>query len=162
MANVFIHFEPIQKINGPVEYTGDLPPYVIPGSAEEQNWRRHNPDGHKIIDGRGFTTGSTDAHHYARNGDIESLKAAIDRDAKLVNARDKNGWTPLHEAIRHGDAETVRLLLDRGAEVNLRVGEKENGGSSLYLAKQFHDSNHPVVSLLQERGGKVYRPGAEL
>lgn len=49
MANVFIHFEPIGPMGGEVEYgKTDLPPYVIPGSPEEEHWRKHNPDGHKV------------------------------------------------------------------------------------------------------------------
>ena len=64
-ANVFIHFEPMQKIGGQVEYTGDLPPYLIPGSEEETNWRSHNPEGHKVVStGRAFNAGSSDAHDH--------------------------------------------------------------------------------------------------
>ena len=49
MANVFIHFEPIGLMGGELEYgKTDLPPYVIPESPEEEHWRTHNPDGHKV------------------------------------------------------------------------------------------------------------------
>ena len=49
MANVFIHFEPVGPINGELEIgKTDLPPYIIPGSPEEPNWRRNNPDGHHV------------------------------------------------------------------------------------------------------------------
>lgn len=49
MANVFIHFEPIGPMGGEVEYgKTDLPPYVIPGSEEEEHWRSANPNGHKV------------------------------------------------------------------------------------------------------------------
>ena len=162
MSNIFIHFEPVQKVGGAIEYTGDLPPYVLPGSLEEQNWRRSNPNGHKIMNDRGFTTGSTDAHHFASKGDLEGLKAALDKNAILINARDKNGWTPLHEAVRYGDAELVQFLLDRGAELNSRIGENQSGGSTLNLAKKFHKDGHPVIALLEERGAKNYVPDAEL
>jgi len=158
MANVFIHFEPVQKIGGQVEYTGDLPPYVIPGSPEEPNWRRAHPQGHKIMGDKAFTTGSTEAHQAAGAGDLDDLKKTLDKDAHLVNVRDKNGWTPLHEAVRNGNAEAVRFLLDRGAEMNSRSGSNEQGGSPLYMAKQFHGDDHPIISLLEERGAIVYKP----
>ena len=89
MANLFVHFEPTQKIGGGVELTGDLPPYIIPGSAEEANWRSRNPEGHKVMGKRAFTTGSTEAHHYASHGDLDNLKKVLDKDAHLVNARDE-------------------------------------------------------------------------
>lgn len=72
-ANIFIHFEPVghslrhnEKMNGnhgkdvhgkyredaargvgghEVDQPSDLPPYIIPGTPEEANWRRFHPGG---------------------------------------------------------------------------------------------------------------------
>jgi hypothetical protein len=56
MANVFIHFEPIGQVGRELEYgTTDLPPYVIPGSPEESNWRMRNPNGHTVMKTKVFT-----------------------------------------------------------------------------------------------------------
>jgi prolyl 4-hydroxylase len=162
MSNVFIHFEPIGPIAGQIEYTGDLPPYLIPGSPEEKNWRRSNPNGHKIVGSRAFATGSTEAHHHASKGDLEQLQRILDKNADLVNVRDKNGWTPLHEAVRTGDERLVELLLDRGAEVNARTGEKGEGGTALWWARKFNEEESPVMRLLKERDGKFYGPNTEL
>ena len=164
MANVFIHFEPIQKIGGQVEYTGDLPPYILRGSPEEANWRSRNPDGHKLLGKikQSFTTGSTAAHQYAQHGDTLSLKKTLNKHAHLINVRDENGWSALHEAVRTGTVDTVQLLLDRGAEMNMRSGPRQDGGSPLNLAKQYHGADHPVVTLLESRGAKDYQPQAEL
>lgn len=159
---VFIHFEPIGPIAGQIEYTGDLPPYLIPGSPEEKNWRRSNPNGHKIVGSRAFATGSTEAHHHASKGDLEQLQRILDKNADLVNVRDKNGWTPLHEAVRTGDERLVELLLDRGAEVNARTGEKGEGGTALWWARKFNEEESPVMRLLKERDGKFYGPNTEL
>jgi prolyl 4-hydroxylase len=49
MANVFVHFEPVGPLEGELEYgKTDLPPYLIPGSPEEEHWRRSHPNGHKV------------------------------------------------------------------------------------------------------------------
>lgn len=91
MANVFIHFEPIGPVGDDLSTTGDLPPYVVPGSDEEANWRRQNPNGWKIMESS-FTTGSTELHQAAGRGDHKSVARALETRANLVNARDVNGW----------------------------------------------------------------------
>jgi prolyl 4-hydroxylase len=158
MANVFIHFEPVGPMYGQVEYNGDLPPYVIPGSEEEANWRQSNPQGHKLSSVMAFNTGSTDAHHFASLGQAEELQRALDANEEMINVRDKNGWMPLHEATRSGDVEVVKLLLDRGADVNARTGTTAQGGSALYYAHIYHGKDHPIVPLLKEREAKVFVP----
>jgi Ankyrin repeats (3 copies) len=163
MANVFIHFEPIGPIGGQVKTSGDLPPYVIPGSLSEPEWRRNNPKGHRIMGKHGsFTTGSTELHHDILEGRIDDLRATLDKHAHLINVRDKNGWTPLHEAARKGEIDAIELLLNRGAEVNARTGSKENGDSPLALAKQYHGPDHEVTKLLEARGAKEYKYSSEL
>ena len=39
MANVFIHYEPIGPIGGPIKTSGDLPPYVIPDTPQAERWK---------------------------------------------------------------------------------------------------------------------------
>jgi ankyrin repeat protein len=52
--------------------------------------------------------------------DIDQIKAILDEDGELVNARDKTGATALHYAAFDGLHEIVLLLVDRGAEINSR------------------------------------------
>jgi prolyl 4-hydroxylase len=104
VANLFIHFEPVGPLDGTVDYNGDLPPYIIPGSEEEAEWRVDHPEGHRI---------STDAHRFVRAGDIESLTKFLDENQDAVQYRDADGWTPLAEAVHNRDLEAVKLLLDR-------------------------------------------------
>jgi prolyl 4-hydroxylase len=158
MANVFIHFEPIGSLDGQIEFTGDLPPYLIPGSPEEPNLRSRNPNGHVIMGNKNFATGSTLAHHYASTGDVENLKRHLDKQPHHINARDKNGWTVLHEAVRKGDTDMINLVLDRGADVNMRTGVNGEGGSPLYWAYYFHQEGSEVIELLKERNGKNFKP----
>jgi hypothetical protein len=83
MVNVFIHFEPIGPIGGQVEYTGQLPPYLIEGSpAEEIRWDE-NPDGHQYLNQQ-FTTGSTELHTQAANADVQQIQWILDTHEHLV------------------------------------------------------------------------------
>lgn len=158
MANVFIHFEPIGPVGGQVQTSGDLPPYLIPGSPSEEQWRERNPSGHRIMGKRGsFTTGSTELHHHILEGRLDKLQETLDKHEHLINVRDKNGWTALHEAARAGEVEATQLLLDRGAQINARTGPKEYGDSPLTLAKKFHGPDHEVTKLLEARGGKDFK-----
>jgi hypothetical protein len=68
----------------------------------------------------------------------------------------------LKEAVRFGHVEMATLLLDRGAEVNVRAGWKEVGGSILFLAKHYHSEEHPIYALIKSRGGQVVVPDNHL
>lgn len=60
MANVFCHFEPTGRYVGvDGEYywkqecnSHGLPPYIIPGSVEENEWRKDYPNGWHYEDPR--------------------------------------------------------------------------------------------------------------
>uniref|UniRef100_A0A7S1Y6U7 Fe2OG dioxygenase domain-containing protein n=1 Tax=Grammatophora oceanica TaxID=210454 RepID=A0A7S1Y6U7_9STRA len=161
MANVFIHFEPIGPLDGPELVDGELPPYVLPGSEEERNWRKRNPLGHKIMKTQQFETGSTEAHRSAMEGNLEHLKNAVEANEEVVNAQDKNGWTPLHESIRSGKGEVVKFLIEKGANVNART-QGGRGGSVLWWALEEHGEEHEIIDVLNEFGAKNIPPGAEL
>lgn len=159
------HFEPIGPVGGEVDFqAGALPPYVIPGSPEEDNWWASNPSGHKLLKNGGFDTGSTEAHRHAQAGEIDKLRGILDANPKLVNKRDANGWTPLHEAVRDGSLEVIEFLLDRGAEVNVRTGPRADGASPLFLAREYHRENpddteqSEVEELLIRRGAIFVTP----
>jgi len=161
MANVFIHFEPIGPIGGEIKYgQNDLPPYVVPGSPEEPNWRSRNPKGHTIMREKEFATGSTEAHRAAMDGDMRGLQEYVTVHEESINARDENGWTPLHEAVRVGYVDVVKFLLERGSDVNARTGaEGELGGSVLWWAHLQHPGDHPILEVLNEYGAKFIAPG---
>ena len=147
--------QPVGPIAGQIQLTGDLPPYIIPGSPAEEPWRREHPKGHRVLGPLGsFETGSTELHHHALAGDVDKMEKALTTQADLVNVRDKNGWQALHEAVRTGTIEIIQMLLDKGAEVNRRTGKTENGKTPLDLAKEFHGESHEITKLLQARGAK--------
>jgi ankyrin repeat protein len=57
-------------------------------------------------------------HELAQKGDLEGVKALIEKNPELVNARDKDGRSPLHWASRGVHLEIVKFLVDQGANVN--------------------------------------------
>jgi ankyrin repeat protein len=103
--------------------------------------------------------GATEAHVAARHADLEELRRLVEVNEEVVNAQDQNGWTPLHEAVRSKNIELVRFLLESGADVNLRTiqtdgGKQHPGGSALYWALKYDDSNDPLIALLLSYGAK--------
>lgn len=165
MANVFIHFEPIGGLEDEITFeAGGLPPYVVPDTEMAQVWWQQNPGGHKLHSSVELTTGSTDAHRYANVGDYEKLKELLDKKPRLANKLDGNGWSPLHEAVRGGHLDAIKLLLQRGADINSRVGRYGEGGSALYLAKQYHrehendERESEVETFLKQFDAKLVEP----
>jgi len=75
----------------------DKPVYIVAGSSEAARYQAAHGDGHKSKR-NSATTGSqqTAAHLAAQDGDLITLKKAVEGNKSLVNAKDVNGWTPLH------------------------------------------------------------------
>ncbi len=67
---------------------------------------------------------SDDIHEFAQKGDLNEVKALIEKDPDLVNARDKDGRTPLHWACRGVHLEVVKYLVEKGADVNAEDSNK--------------------------------------
>jgi ankyrin repeat protein len=64
----------------------------------------------------------SDLHNAIKQGDLAELKALLDADRSLANARsetDVRGTYPVHVAAEFGQARAARLLLDYGADVTL-------------------------------------------
>ena len=56
----------------------------------------------------------TRLHDAAKTGDIAALRALLEKQPELVNARNNDGQTPLHVAAKSGHREMVGLLLEKG------------------------------------------------
>ena len=88
----------------------------------------------------------------ASNGDIESVRALLDKGAD-VNAKDNRGMTALMRAARNGEFDIVRVLIGRGARIN---EEDEIGKTALNYAqgKLTGEEKDDMVRLLKKAGAK--------
>ena len=76
-----------------------------------------------LISFRGLTF-ADEIHDLAQKGDLEPVKALVEQNPELVNARDKDSRTPLHWACRGVHLEMVKFLVDKGADVNAEDSNK--------------------------------------
>src|SRR5262249_44263604 len=99
-------------------------------------------------------------HHFAREGNLEHVKAILDRHPRLVDTLEPfpeghkpystEGYTPLHWAARSDRAAVAEYLIGRGAKVNADDG---SGWTPLHLAAQ--QGHLDVVKLLVAHGANV-------
>jgi prolyl 4-hydroxylase len=177
-ANIFVHFEPVghslrhnQKLAQDERHVNekyreavargvgghevdqgnsDLPPYIIPGTPEETNWRRNHPSGQRSKQ-RSFATGTTQVHYAAQVGDLETIKKFVEKDKSIVTKTDSNGWTPLHEGARAGHKEVVKFLYESGADINAKTNGGA-GGTVMWWAKHELGEDHEMISYLESLG----------
>ena len=89
----------------------------------------------------------------AKKGDIETLKALLDSDQALLNARDKDGSTALHCAAWKDNRELVAFLLAAGADVNAHNANDHWGTTPLHAAA--HANNTAVAQRLLDAGADI-------
>eukprot|EP00555_Chaetoceros_dichaeta_P002645 CAMPEP_0198249708 /NCGR_PEP_ID=MMETSP1447-20131203/1137_1 /TAXON_ID=420782 /ORGANISM="Chaetoceros dichaeta, Strain CCMP1751" /LENGTH=490 /DNA_ID=CAMNT_0043934395 /DNA_START=116 /DNA_END=1588 /DNA_ORIENTATION=+ len=180
-ANIFIHFEPtghtlrhnagLEGGGGDVhkKYREDvkagrgghenhesldedgLPGYIKKGSLEATMWHKKHPNNKRSAQRDSSTTGSTQAHQYAMDGNVEELTKVVNKLGNLVNAKDANGWTPLHEGARGGFEDVVKVLVEKGADINA-VTKGEEGRSALYIAIEENGEDSAIVEFLESLG----------
>ena len=167
-ANIFIHFEPTGKplhaknndyLND-LEALDGLAPYVLPGSPEEANWRRNNPQGwNKPSPSAPIQQfNNPEGHHAAATGDVDRLTDIARKNRRALHAKDENGWQPIHEAARAGNKEVMELLIKHGADMNARTGPTGRGNSVLNLAFEYLDEDHEVIEYLDRLGARNIEP----
>jgi ankyrin repeat protein len=85
-----------------------------------------------------------------RAGDVERLKALLDKEPALVGERNEEGSTGLHASVAH--PECVRLLLQHGADPNAR----DRGDNAYALHFAAAGGYVESVRALLDSGGDVH------
>ncbi|MBN1939204.1 MAG: ankyrin repeat domain-containing protein [Candidatus Aminicenantes bacterium] len=86
-------------------------------------------------------------------GDGAGVKALIEKNPKLIEARDQGGYSLLHHAARRGNEELVRFLIDKGLDPDiLGTGKK----TPLHFAAT-NDRTAVVAALLEKKASVATR-----
>ena len=67
----------------------------------------------------------------ARNGDLKTIKAILERDPSMLNVKNQNGYTALHWACMRAHWNIVKYLAEMGADLNVVGGD---GGTQINWA----------------------------
>lgn len=99
-------------------------------------------------------------HHFAEEGELEHVRAILDRYPKLVDAKQvfqqprkwllKDHYTALQTAAKNGWENVVAILIEKGADVNIADGF---GYTALHLAAE--RGRLEVVKQLVKAGAKI-------
>ncbi len=87
-----------------------------------------------------------------RNGDTAKVMALVEKDPRLVQARNARQSTPLHVAVDTGNATLARYLIEKGADIN---AVNQNNWTPLFYAKQAD-----IAKRLVESGADVNFAGS--
>eukprot|EP01041_Mallomonas_annulata_P003566 gene3566-7092_t len=151
-ANIFVHFEPIdhEEMNAK-----DHPMATVDRSFLKRTKRQFGGHEQNNLDeaaiGKHYQdveedNGQTDLHSAAAEGDLGQVKRILQKDSKLLHARDRNHWQPLHEAARSGHVEVVKFLVKEGADLSARTSQ---GGTALWWARRLLESGDEVITFLE-------------
>ena len=143
-ANIFVHFE----VMGPLDATervdaNGLPPYIIPGSTFDTEWRRDHPQGWDLL---------SNVRKLIAAGDVRTLEYLAQVAPDELDKPDPNGWKPLHEAVRINMLEVTQFLVENGADPTESTHPHlENGWTPLKIAVSNHGENSPIATYLREQ-----------
>jgi Ankyrin repeats (many copies) len=89
-----------------------------------------------------------DIFEACRDGDLERVEEMVMKDLSVVNARDKDRWTPLHVVCVYGQLEIAKFLVSKGADMN---ANEEFGRTPLHFACMnaplYHASCHGHLAI---------------
>lgn len=86
-------------------------------------------------------------HRAAKRGDLAAVQNLLEKNPKLVKAKDIQGATALHKAVEEGHLELAVYLLAHGARVNARA---LSDGTPLHVAP-----NAQLAQLLLDHGASL-------
>ena len=114
LLDAVVHFEPIAPLHAKpsdVRIHQYFPPYIVPGSSWEVEWRETNPRGWPLF---------REPWTLIERGDLSTLQflAQADPSRRLWNVSDDHGQQLLYHACLHGHLDIVAFLVEHGVDVN--------------------------------------------
>jgi ankyrin repeat protein len=105
------------------------------------------------------TDPQTEAQHKlmikaAKAGNPAAVRALLEADRSLVDARDSDASTPLHCAAWKGHVDVAAVLLEFGADIQARNDNAHWGDTPLHAAA--HGNQRAVAELLIDRGADIH------
>ena len=94
-----------------------------------------------------FIVGCTTIHTAAQFGDVDYVRAALEKDQNAANVKEKHGSTPLHYAAGADEVEVAELLIAKGADLDAR---NFSGLTPLHMSASHHSKN--TTELLLSKG----------
>ena len=91
-----------------------------------------------------------DIHRAAARGDLELVSSSLEKNPKLLDAKDDEGNTLLHVASYNGKKSVVEFLISKNANVNEK---NDRGNPSLHLAAIGGYTD--VIEILLENGADI-------
>mmetsp|Transcript_26147 Transcript_26147/g.43609 ORF Transcript_26147/g.43609 Transcript_26147/m.43609 type:complete len:446 (+) Transcript_26147:230-1567(+) len=159
-ANIFVHFEPLGAFHkDPNDFSSEvvyqeealdsleegLPPYIIPGSPWDAQWRKQHPDGWHLL--------HSDLRRSVTSNDRRKVDNLFIQDPESIHALDKNGWSVLHEAARAGHVEMAQYLSARGLDATTKTGHgAAKGELPIDLALKHHGEDSAIYQFLLTLG----------
>jgi len=95
-----------------------------------------------------------DIHKAARDGDVATVKALLEANPNLVNAKGSNDKTPLHYAAAAGHADVVALLLAYKADVHARDYSEVDWDDTDAEGRPAHVPDKTPLHIAAEEGQK--------
>jgi 7,8-dihydropterin-6-yl-methyl-4-(beta-D-ribofuranosyl)aminobenzene 5'-phosphate synthase len=93
---------------------------------------------------------AAEIHDVAEKGDLNKVKALLEKDPRLINEKNDFGGTPLHVAAQAGQLEVVKFLFEKGADLN---SKDMYGMTPLHAGVESEKSD--VLGFLVARGAAI-------
>jgi ankyrin repeat protein len=103
-----------------------------------------------VLCGAYWCAQSQDVFQALRKGDVEAVKALVDKSPQILDSRDSDGMTALHHAARDGNAALINYLVNKGAKTEI---QNNHGQTPLHLAAIFDRKD--AVAALVKRGAAL-------
>ncbi|MHC9540406.1 MAG: ankyrin repeat domain-containing protein [Vulcanimicrobiota bacterium] len=100
------------------------------------------------------TVFASDIHKAAKGGDLEAIKAIIEKGPDKINEPNSEGLAPLHLAAFYGHVEIVNYLIDNGAKIDIRTcAENSSWNTPFHFAAE--QGYLQIIKIFLDKGTNI-------